>query len=279
MRVGKGKGLGFPGYYPGGSIDADAEIFILAANAFETLTSTHENGIDVLVRGLKGQTTTNKNNFWGSMTSGMEIFPFVGTTNAQVHGLGIKRNRDITWVNSPGFSNNGVQFNGSNYGRTGIIPSTSMTNNNVSLFIYQANDIAENAFHGAFSASDERFIIAPENAANKLVFRSGDLGSAVEYTNALQDSKGLSLGTRRDADDAEVYRNGVSMGTETTTNTGDLSTIELFVGSRNNSSVADLFSTNQARLFGALPGVADNAADDLYELSEAFQDSLSRGVN
>lgn len=97
------------------SFDPDAQAFITAANITNT---THQNAINQFVLTLKDL------DMWNLFNA---IYIFVGGTAAS-HSYNLKNPAQfqITWVNAPMHTANGVQFlNTSNqYGNTGINPST-----------------------------------------------------------------------------------------------------------------------------------------------------------
>lgn len=99
----------------GTAYDTDAQAFFTAAGITNT---THKDAINTFVLTLKNL------DVWNGMTA---IYPFVGGT-ATAHSYNLKNTAtyQITWVNAPTHSANGVQFlNTSNqYGNTGINPTT-----------------------------------------------------------------------------------------------------------------------------------------------------------
>lgn len=250
-----------------GQYDPDALNYF---NAASIVDATERNAANTLIKDLKGY------GLWDLITGLYLISPTslaAAAVNAKTPGT-----FNITWVNSPTLTSTGVDFNGTTqYGRTGIIPDTHLTTNNVHLSYYSREDIAE-ASHvlgcgGAVPANNSLHLV-PEWSNNLMYFNSYNTG---QHAYAVGVSTGHFLGSRRTATDTEIYRNGSSLETEATGG-GTPPSVELYIGALNNNGAPSAYSTRQCAFASVGLSMTDAQAANFYTAVQAYQTSLSRQV-
>ena len=77
---------------------------------------------------------------------------------------------------------------------------------------------------------------------------------------------------------AKAYKNGSLVATDTSTQTGSLNTLPIYIGCQNNNSVPNSYTTRQAAFASIGDGLTDAEAALLYSLVQQFQTDLTRQV-
>jgi hypothetical protein len=77
---------------------------------------------------------------------------------------------------------------------------------------------------------------------------------------------------------AKAYKNGSLVATDTSTQTGTLNTLPIYIGCQNNNSVPGAYTTRQAAFASIGDGLSDAEAALLYSLVQQFQTDLTRQV-
>lgn len=264
---------GKPASGGGGASDSDAQAFLTAAGISDgTITSA----IDNLVIALKAAS------LW---TKCIAIYPFVGGT-ASTHKWNLKNpaNTDgafrITFSGTITHNANGVTGNGSSgYGDTHINPSSALTLNDVHMSVYSrsSGNTGENQTEiGAISTNGMGL-----NTRRSDLFRffchktSSDVASTTDVANT--DATGFYLGSRRSASDQETYKNGVSQGTTTGTQTGSLVNASLYIMA-NNVVGPTTYSNKNLAFVSVGSGLSDSDAAAFNTCVSDFQTALSRNV-
>ena len=252
------------------AVDSDAQAFI---DAMTSPTSTEEDAVKVLVDRLKGTGTTNGSDLWTKVGSG-EIFPCAFSSAAN-NTLGLTRAFDGTQVNSP-TNSNGMVVSGSEYMRTGIAPSV-MNNNDVTIGVWllAGSKVTEIAIgsNSNGSGTQRLFMIPWHGTLNQLLFDCYDAANG-RTVSTMTAASGLLVGTRRSASDAEIYRNGSSLATNTSTEGGSQPTHELYIGAYNNIGTASLHLTDTVRFAVVMDGLTDNEVTDLNDSVTDFLTEL-----
>lgn len=257
-------------------IDPDAGAFIMAAGI---TSGTQQGAIINLVKAAKA------NGWWTKCNA---IYPFVGGT-ATSHKYNLKDPRDldaayrITWTGTITHSLQGIVTAGTsqgNYGNTHLTPNGTLTNFDTHISYYsRTNNTSQTVEIGSIPnvGSDPRMSFHMRYIDGNFY---GDMNASTGGTNvvvAVSDSRGWFLLTRRTQTDLEAYRNGSSIGTNTTTE-GDILASDPIglleaptLGTLNSSSKQCAFATIGSGISGAL-------AATMYTDIQNFQTSLGRQV-
>jgi len=253
-------------------LDSDARAFI---NAALLSSPTQKTAINNLVKDLKNA------GLWSKFYA---IYPIVGGT-AAAHSFNLKNSAlyPIVWSNSPTHSANGVDFNGTQFGRTGLVPSAVLTANNTALHYYSREDTAaasiseigaRNNAATAFLAVFLKAALAPDG----IISQQYDNNTAQGRLNAANsNSSGMFTFSRTASNAHAAYRNGTSLGSQTTSG-GSLPAFELYIGARNNEGVAELFTNRQCAFAAVSSGLTAAEAQTMYQIVQSFQTYLGRAV-
>lgn len=257
-----------------GGLDADAVAFI---NAASITNVTQKAAINTYVKGLKSKS------LWTRLIA---LYPFVGgNSTSHRYNLINPSNFLITFSGGVTHNSDGVTFDGINgYANTGIIPSTSFTLNNESLFIYSRTSEATATLNevdmGAVQSTSQRDVLilrTSANAATAQINSTSNSSGAVISANL--NASGLILASRINSTDLRLFRNGSQIGTtSTSTNNGTRSTISMYIGCRNVNGTAQNFINRNYALAGCGLGFNSTQNNDFYTLTQAFQTALGRQV-
>jgi len=254
--------------------DPDAVAFINAA----ALTSmTDKYAINNLVTGLKNKS------LWGKMKA---IYPFAGTT-ATTHKFNLKNPADtdaaFRLVFSGGWTHsaNGALPNGTNaFADTKFIPSTESNLDNTHFSVYSRSNVA-----GAFQAElgcdqgdNTRMLIILKWSTNNLFADLWRVTQRVTVNMSSIDTTGLFTVSRTASNLVTVYRNGSSLGTNTSTTAGSRPTIAPYLGANNQSGTAVNFSAKQLAFATIGDSLSASESTDFYNIVQAYQTALSRNV-
>jgi len=256
-----------------GGWDADALAFIAAASI---TNSIEKNAINTYVKGLKSA------GLWTLITA---LYPFVGS-NSTSNRYNLINPSTFLLTFSGGVTHNsdGVTFNGSSgYANTGLIPSTSLSLNNESIFLYSRTSAATATKNeidmGAAISTTQRDELVLRNSANGARNHLNSTNTGVAVTATISDASGLFIATRTSATDNRLFRNSTQIGgTSSNSNTGTLSNIPIYFGARNIANSPNGFVARNFALAGAGKGFNTTQQNDFYTLTQAFQTTLGRQV-
>jgi hypothetical protein len=262
-----------PKYFPGISLDPDAQAFITAAGITD---ATQQSAINTLVTDLKG---------YGIWTKMKAIYPFVGGTSS-THKWNLKDPRDLDaafrLVFSGGWthSSNGALPNGTNaYADTKLNPNSVLINNNNSLAFYSRTDT-----NGLFADMGVANATSTTQLGIYLRYSGNCLADSGTYTESrINASTSNSLGffnsIRTSTTSFKVFKNGSSIGNNSTTNTvASLPNFNLFLSAYNLAGAAIQYSNRQCAFAALGDGLTDTEAANLYTAVQAYQTTLSRNV-
>jgi hypothetical protein len=259
----------------GSAYDADAAAFFTAYSITDT---TEKDALNTFVLALKTG-PINASNLWTDVFSGGAVYPISPTSLAAAAGnLMNPGTFDLTWVNTPTHATTGVTFNGTTqYGRTGYIPSTHGTTNNLHISSYLKNNTAVNgASIGVYDVNSlSRVSLAP---------RFGDGNSysvCYSLTNMLVagagDSSGLATMTRIASNDLRLFRFATQKGVQTAAVSGTIPTKELYVAALNSDGTSGFFISNEARLFSIGKGMTTAQVQDWNSAVQTYQTNVIAG--
>lgn len=244
----------------GGGSDADADAFFAASG----LTDGGEQfALTQFVIDLKG---------FGLWSLINVLYPFRGA-DATIASFNLKdpTQFQITWAGGPTFSVNGLTGNGASaYGDTGFSGDSAGLNNDSSIFNYTRDNSQSSALDiGAYNGASDLWGINPRTPS--------DLADAFQYHFSTDgfiavsnsDSRGLFMGSRVDSSHAKLYKNGSSIGTDTTT-AFPIPATSLLILSHNGSVV----SSRNLALAGAGHAFNDTQAANFYTAVQNYMTTL-----
>jgi hypothetical protein len=248
--------------------DADAAAYFTAASITDV---TEKDAVNQLVLDLKGTgSTTNNNNIWTGMSA---IYP-VSPTSLSAAAFNLKDTSlyEMTWLNSPTHATTGISGNGTTqYGDTGAVLGTILSDEDDSGMTY-SGDYSSGDFAMGTATSTERWAIRTTAAK-----RHGYLGLSSAVVSGGNAGVGIYSVVRRSTTDKEFYRDGASIATNTTSDTGSFPpTQNLYVlGWNNNGSAAGLFA-GEINFWAVHTALTAGEAQDLYDAITTYNTALSR---
>jgi hypothetical protein len=240
----------------GPSVDPDAQAFITAASITDP---TQQAAINTLVVDLKGYS------IWTKMKA---LYPFVGGTSTSTsYNLKNTAQFQISWIGGWTWNNNGVTGNGLNTkADTNLNGTVSLLQNNNSIGFYSRTNNTANAV----DCGTNDYTIT--NFAGTLYYRLNS-GSYVNVGTSRSD--GFFTATRRASNQQEIYRNGVSLNTNTNTSVV-FNNLNIYFGDWNTGAP---YPSNRNYAFAFIgDGLTDTEAANFYTAVQAFQTALSRNV-
>jgi SPP1 family predicted phage head-tail adaptor len=251
----------------GGAFDADAQAFFdRVTTAGGTLSSTEKTAVNTLVIALKAD------GIWDKMKA---IYPMVGASAAACAQNLKSSSFTGTFTASWTFASTGIKGNGtSSYFNTNFNVNTNASLDGFSFGGYlRLNLTTPVQVDGIGVVPPGNF--AQHNFIDASMF-SGAIGNIISY--ARDPSQRMFIHRRTSATISESYRNGISLGTSSST-APTLPSENFYIGARNNGSGAAVLYTSQeyAFYFFGLSMTNQNALD-LTSIINTFQTTLSRQV-
>lgn len=252
----------------GSGYDSDAEAYFTAASITDT---TEKDAVNQLVLDLKGTgSTTNNNDLWTGMSA---IYP-VSPTSLSAASFNLKdpTSYEITWFNSPTHATTGISGNGTQYGDTGAVLGTILSDEDDSGMTY-SGDYFSGDFAMGTTTSTERWAI--RTTAGK---RFAYLGLSSVVVSSVDTVAGIYTVVRRSTTDKEFYKNGASIDTNTTSDTGSFPpTQSLYVLGYNNNGSAGGFFAGEIDFWAVHQSLTDNEAQDLYDSITTYNANVISG--
>ena len=200
------------------------------------------------------------------------LYPFVGGT-AGKHSYNFMNTAQYQLSFSGGWthSSTGALSNGTNaFGNTNLSPN--------SVLLKDSNS------HSAYIRNLPSQTIAYQGVGTPNWFISGKAFAAVEYfanassaITATNDLKGLCAYTRRSSSDIEMYKNGVSISTGTTSSL-NLPSNNFYLGAVNDNGTASYYIGSEYAFFHLGDGLTDTESANFYTAVQTFQTTLGRQV-
>jgi hypothetical protein len=251
--------------------DTDALAFISAASITD---AAQKNAIHFLVGGLK---------YYSLWTKMVACYPFVGG-NATAHSKDLKAGYNITNVANATWTgmthnSNGITGNGTTqYGDTGLVPSSALSLNSTHLSFYRRS-----------GASSSEYDIGCGNGTVNLILLARPDGQTITWVNSLSASSdtvigttragvGFSLASRTGASTLGIFKNFVKIKAATTASSALPTTYPLYISGRN--SVGSLANSSDANysFFSIGSGLSDTDALNLSSIVQSYQTILGRAV-
>ena len=248
------------------SVDADATAFFLrVTTAGGTLTSTEQSAVDTLVKSLKA------NGVWTKMKA---IYPMVGASAASCAQNLKSASFTGTFTAGWTFASSGATPNGTSaYMDTGLVPNTSLSQNNASIGYYGGTTGTSTGCSIGSGNGTSYLEIFPAYPAQGLFGDVND-GSTVLTTNT--NAAGFIFASRL-LSTSKIHSIRSTI-TTLTNNSNGLNNIQIVLGARRVSAVIQNYSALQHRFSFIGDGLTNTEADNYYTSVQAFQTSLSRQV-
>jgi hypothetical protein len=185
----------------------------------------------------------------------------------------------LSFANSPTFSANGVDWNGSNqYADTHIVPSTHLLLNDVHSSYYSREDSNGDFDLGCFDTNSQQEFAM-------IIKRSGGTYYSIIYeestsliTGTLSDGSGFFMNSRTSSTSHNFYRNGSSFASNTGANGGTRPAFSVFLGAENFNGSATGYSNKQCAFASFGTGISGALASTMYSDIQTFQTALGRNV-
>jgi hypothetical protein len=248
------------------SVDADATAFFLrVTTAGGSLTSTEQSAVDTLVKSLKA------NGVWTKMKA---IYPMVGASAAACAQNLKSSSFTGTFTAGWTFASSGATPNGTSaYMDTGLIPNTSLSQNNASIGYYGGT--TGTSLGCAIGSGDgtSYLQIFPAYPSQGLF---GDVNDASIVITANTNAAGFIFASRL-LSTSKIHSIRSTIST-LTNNSNGLNNIQIVLGARRVSAVVQNYSALQHRLSFIGDGLTNTEAADFYTAVQAFQTTLSRAI-
>jgi hypothetical protein len=254
-------------------LDADAISFNgRVTTAGGTLSTTEINAINTLTIQMK------LDNIWSSMKV---IYPMVGASSAACAQNLKSASFTGTFTAGWTFASTGATPNGTSaFMNTTLVPSISLTNNNLSISVYSRTDGAFGTTEIGCSTSGFLPIIglSARNVLDQILF-DGYNFTGNRMASANTDGRGLFQGNITSSTLQKIFKNGVLQATNTTTQTQSQPTIQpLYISARNDAGFASNYSSRNLAFASIGDGLTDTQSSNLYTAVQAFQTTLNRQV-
>lgn len=249
------------------ALDNDAQFFIDQTAITDT---TIIQAIDNLCKRLKTSEIWNK--CWA-------IYPIVGGS-ASLHQYNLKSpyNLDSSFrlILSGGWSHSssGMLGNGTNSFADTIIRADRLTRDSNHLAIYSrtASTSATTVEIGCADISTSNFLQI-RSAVNYL---AGNL--VITNYSTTNTAAGFWVGSKINSSNRQAYYNGFSQNINTTNNTTNYPSINIYIGARNDNGVAAVYSDKQFAFASIGDGLTSSEINVYYNIVQEFQTILGRQV-
>ena len=256
--------------------DADTTAFL---NVTGITDATIVSALDTLVVDLK------RDGLWDKMKA---VYPFVGGT-ATTHKFNLVNPSDTDAAFRLAFNGgwthdaNGALPNGTNAYADTFLNLTSLTNNSTHISYYSRTNTAGStrAEIGAGSSSSNIYLQMLSRRIGGNYNGDSYFGASTNRIDApVSSSQGYFIDTRTNNVTHKAWRSNTLIGVDSITQTNNIASVNLkmYIGARNNSSTADLFTDRQCAFATIGDGLTDTEASNLYTRVQAFQTTLNRQV-
>jgi hypothetical protein len=252
---------------PSGSGHDDAAAYLTAASITD---ATEVAAVNQLVLDLKGTgSTTNNNNIWTKMNA---IYP-VSPTSLAAAAFNLKDPSafEITWVNSPTHASTGMTGGGTSYGDTGYdANSEGMSNNDFGITysgVYSGGDYAMGVNGGGG-------LFGIRNTSNNKIFYGGNSSNSASGGDT---TRSVTTGIRSSNISREIFKNGVSNGTNTTSDTETLPALNIYVLALDNSGSPAGYFAGECDFWAVHTALTDGEVVDLYDSITTYNANVISG--
>jgi len=256
------------------SFDADAQAFFnRVTTAGGSLSNTEKVAVNQLVLDMKS---------YGIWTSMKAVYPMVGASASACKQNLVSSSFTGTFSSGWTFASTGVTPNGTSaYFDTNFNQSSNLSTNNNHIALYIRTNLNGGSFpnlnidSGITDDVAYSFSMILSRTNGNFEFQNGSQNTS----NAVADSLGFYLGSALNTG-TKSYKNGSTIGTNSSTQTRSLFNNNIYIGATNKSSTntATHFSQRQNAFSSIGNGLTDTQASNFYTAVQAFQTTLSRQV-
>lgn len=224
----------------------------------------------------------------GLWTNIRALYPFVGG-NAEAHKYNLVNPLNTNAAFRLQFSgmvthdSNGVTFSSANgWANTFLVATTHLIANRETLALYSRSSFSAATGGVDMGAAvtttvrEELTVRSNLNGCGVSMNSTTNGAGSVSFTNT--DGTGFYFASRQTSTDLRMYKNGVLQSSATTTNNGSRSNIQMYLGARNVTNVAQGFTGRNFAL--ALIGLDYTPAQSIafYDIVQQYQTILNRQV-
>jgi hypothetical protein len=232
-----------------------------------TLSDAQKNAYADLVCDLKNS------GVWSDLVEGG---PMLGGT-AAAHALFMKGTGSGTYVGSPTHASTGVAWNGTTqYYRTGVVPSTALTNNDYSFAYYSGSNTSFSTDHvmGVYTSNTSYLALIARNSSGDATVFATNSSTGINVVNS--NAAALMMFSRTSSTSLTLWRNTTSLSTQTTANTGTLPNLEVYVGALNNGGSAGFYTNKECRGWWIFKGLNSTKAAAVQTAIIKYETALGR---
>ena len=262
------------------AVDPDAQAFFdRVTTAGGTLSATEQTAVNTLVVQMKAD------GIWSKMKA---IYPMVGASAAACAQNLKSSSFTGTFNGGWTFSSTGATPNGtSGYMDTGLSPNTTLINYSNHISYYSRTNTNTSSGNGVdigvsglASASYLPIAFFRSRTTDQMQTGLYDYSTPIVLNTSNTSSLGLFVGNRTSNVVVNSWKNGIKQGTNTSTETKDITSITLsfYISSLNLDGNAAQFSNRECAFASIGDGITDTEASDFYTAVQAFQTTLSRQV-
>jgi hypothetical protein len=261
--------LGLIGSEDAVKIDPDAQAFFNRVNtAGGTLSATEKEAVNTLVLQMKDD------GIWTKMKA---IYPMVGASAAACAQNLKSSSFTGSFTSGWTFASTGATPNGTSaYMDTGLNVNNVLDGTNSHLSYYSRTSFTSGSdeyIMGAYQTNPVRFYALDYSSTNNLL---GSLGNLSPFNfGSISDTTGFLMITKKLNNEQKLFRNNVTLDTETQTYT-DKPNLNIYLGALNINGNASAHSPVEVAFSSIGDGLSDNEASDLYTAAQAFNTTLSR---
>lgn len=179
-----------------------------------------------------------------------------------------------TWTALEGYAGDAT----ADYINTNYDPSTDATNfilNSATIAVYNRVEVAGNLYDMGVVSGTDQISFSSEYGSSTY----SRINSNTSNTKSSSTSIGFFMTTRTSSTNVEVYRNGVSLGSETNINSTAIpSGQDLIILGRNFGGTPQDFTNNQCSIALVMDGVSDADALAINTIFETYMDNLGKGI-
>lgn len=251
-------------------IDPDFTAFnarVIAAGG--TLNATEESAIQNLCIALKDA------NIWGSLKA---IYPMVGASAAACAQNLKSSSFTGTFNGTLTYASSGVTPNGtSGYLDTNLQMDTnlSVNSNHISYYSRTPDAINSKFDYGAIQGSNPAHYGVFRYVGDMAFFVNGHETGTQWIDTPNSNGSGFFISNRQSSNIFKAVRNSSILATNTTTNTGGMPSINMYIMRVNGSN---LYGIRECAFASIGDGLSDTQAADFYTAVQAFQTTLGRQV-
>jgi hypothetical protein len=251
-------------------------------NATSITNITQQQAVNTLVLELKAY------GVWDKMKA---IYPFIGGT-ANTHKYNLKDPRDLDEAFRLNFSGSWTHSSTgalpagaiTSYANTYLVPSSSLIDNNTHLSYYSRTDYTTYGSQtdiGTRGVYPNMFNLRINSFGLLLADAYADGSPGRVTVNPSPVTTGLFLGSRTSLTNLSVYKNGVNLGTMSTSNTTTLTTLPypVYIAGQNSGGTNSIEAGAKECAFATIgDGLTSTDAMNFYNIVQKFQTTLGRQV-